>query len=199
GAGERIVRLHEELETANSELTRLSQTDFLTQVYNRSAIVRRLSEELSRSARGAGPLALYILDIDHFKTINDTYGHAAGDQVLVEVARRLREQCRTYDATGRYGGEEFVIVAPGPLAEEIGAVGERIRQSIASTPILADGREIPVTASIGGVWIAAGVSSQVDTVVKQADELLYQAKHGGRNRVVTGTLGATAEPISAPS
>ncbi|NUM53957.1 MAG: diguanylate cyclase [Candidatus Hydrogenedentes bacterium] len=185
GAGERIVRLHEELELANAALRRLSQTDFLTQVSNRSAIVHRLEEELSRSARTNAPLAVFLLDVDHFKRINDTYGHAAGDAVLIEVARRLKEQCRTYDATGRYGGEEFVVIAPGPQRTEIEAVGERVRKAIAHAPFACDDKSIDVTVSVGGVWIAPGVAASVDVVLRRADELLYQAKHAGRNCIVT--------------
>lgn len=199
GAGERIVRLHEELESANAALKRLSQTDFLTQVSNRSAIVHRLEEELSRSARTNAPLAVFMLDIDHFKKINDTHGHAAGDAVLIEVARRLKEQCRTYDATGRYGGEEFVVVAPGPHRDEIDTVGERIRDAIAHAPIMAEGVSVPVTASIGGIWIAPGATASVDLVLKRADELLYQAKHAGRNRLISAALNedASIEPANA--
>ena len=188
GAGERIVRLHEELESANAALKRLSQTDYLTQVNNRSAIVHRIEEELSRSARTNAPLAVFLLDIDHFKKINDTHGHAAGDAVLIEVARRLKDQCRTYDATGRYGGEEFVVVAPGPHRNEIDTVGERIREAIAHAPIMAEGVSILVTASIGGVWVAPGATSSVDVVLKRADDLLYQAKHAGRNRLIAAEL-----------
>lgn len=204
GAGERIVRLNEDLEKANAELMRLSQTDFLTQVFNRSAIVSRLNEELSRASRTNAPIAVYMLDVDHFKTINDTYGHAAGDAVLVEVARRLKEQCRTYDATGRYGGEEFVVIAPGPNRRETDTVGERIRSAIADAPVMAEGKPLPVTASFGGVWVPPGMPTSVDIVLKRADELLYQAKRSGRNCVITLGLDeersgqcATAETAEA--
>lgn len=193
GAGERIVRLHEQLETANTALKRLAQTDFLTQVYNRSAIVHRLEEELSRSARTNAPLAVFLLDVDHFKRVNDNHGHAAGDQVLIEVAHRLKEQCRSYDVTGRYGGEEFVVIAPGPRRNEIDLVGERIREAISHTPFLADGAELVVTASIGGIWIGPGATASVDVVLKRADELLYEAKRAGRNRVVSA--GLSDEPV----
>ena len=184
GAGERIVRLHEQLETANAALKRLAQTDFLTQVYNRSAIVHRLEEELSRSARSKAPLAVYLLDVDHFKQINDNFGHAAGDQALIEVARRLKEQCRNYDVTGRYGGEEFVVIVPGPRRQEVEAIGERIRLAISRTQISADDLELGVTVSVGGIWIGAGAMASVDVVLKRADELLYEAKRSGRNRVI---------------
>ena len=192
GAGERIVRLHEQLEAANAQLQRLSQTDFLTQVSNRSAIVQRLEEELSRSMRTNAPLAVFLLDIDHFKKINDTHGHAAGDAVLVQVARRLREQCRAYDATGRYGGEEFVVIAPGPARSEIEPVGDRFRHAICHAPMTADGASIEVTASIGGIWVQPGSNASIDYVLKQADQLLYQAKRDGRNRVVVAGLNESA-------
>lgn len=185
GAGERIVRLHEQLETANAALKRLAQTDFLTQVYNRSAIVHRIEEELSRTARTKTPVAVYLLDVDHFKRINDNFGHAAGDQVLIEVARRLKDQCRKYDVTGRYGGEEFVVIAPGPRRHEIEMIGERIRTSISDALIHAEGSELSVSVSIGGIWIGPDASPTVDVVLKRADELLYEAKRSGRNRVVS--------------
>lgn len=188
GAGERIVRLNEELERANGELMHLSLMDFLTQVFNRSAIVGRLNEELSRAARTNAPLAVFMLDIDYFKKVNDTHGHGAGDCVLIEVARRLKEQCRAYDAIGRYGGEEFVVIAPGPKQDEIANVGERIRAAIANTPFAADDNLLNVSASIGGVWVPPGSTTSVDVVLKRADELLYQAKHAGRNCVVTAGL-----------
>ena len=184
GAGERVVRLHEQLETANAALKRLVQTDFLTQVYNRSAIVHRIEEELSRTARTKAPLAVYLLDIDHFKQVNDNFGHAAGDQVLIEVARRLKEQCRNYDVTGRYGGEEFVVIAPGPKRNEMEIIGERIRESVSSATIHAEGSNLNVTVSVGGIWIGPGASPSVDLVLKGADDLLYVAKRTGRNRVV---------------
>ena len=192
GAGERIVRLQEELEAANTALTRLSQTDFLTQANNRSAIVSRMNEELTRSARTNASLAVFLLDVDHFKKINDTHGHAAGDCVLIELARRLKEQCRAYDAIGRYGGEEFVVVAPGPHQDEIEAVGERIRLAIAHTPFEAGDATIETTVSIGGVWIPPGAAVSVDEVLKRADQLLYQAKDAGRNCVMSGELGDSA-------
>ncbi len=184
GAGERIVRLHEQLESANAALKRLAQTDFLTQVFNRSAIVHRLEEELSRSARSKAPLAVYLLDVDHFKLINDNFGHAAGDQVLIEVARRLKEQSRNYDVTGRYGGEEFVIIAPGPKRMEMELIGERIRTSISDALFQSGTSELSVTVSVGGIWIGPGASPSVDVVLNRADELLYEAKRTGRNRVV---------------
>jgi two-component system cell cycle response regulator len=196
GAGERIVRLHRELEKANAELVRLAQTDFLTQLFNRSAIVHRLEEELARAARANSSMAVYMLDVDHFKHINDCYGHAAGDDVLVEVARRLREQCRPYDATGRYGGEEFVVIAPGPTLPEMDAVADRIRLTIAAAPFRSGKHAIDVTASIGGIWIAPGAETNVDQVFKEADELLYHAKRAGRNRAVTGSLVASPDCAS---
>ena len=198
GAGERIVRLNEDLEKANAELMHLSQMDFLTQTFNRSAIVGRLNEELSRAARTNAPLAVFMLDIDYFKNVNDTYGHGAGDCVLIEVAHRLKEQCRVYDAMGRYGGEEFVVLAPGPKLDEIANVGERLRAAIANTPIAGDDNLLNVSVSIGGVWVPPGSTTSVDVVLQRADELLYQAKHAGRDCVFTvGLAGAAADSARA--
>lgn len=195
GAGERILRLHEALEKANSELVRLAETDSLTQVYNRSAIIRRLNQELARAARENHPLAMFLFDVDHFKAVNDTHGHAAGDKVLVAVADCLKHECRSYDVTGRYGGEEFIMIVPGPAKGEVEHIGERLRAAIEKESVDVGGATLHVTASIGGIWVEPGADTTVDDVFKHADELLYRAKREGRNRVITGVLAADPSPL----
>ena len=183
GAAARIVLLHEKLEEANAKLFMMARTDALTRVYNRAAIVERLEQEVNRSLREETPLAALMLDVDHFKRINDTFGHLTGDKVLVEIAQRLCGECRPYDSTGRFGGEEFLVVLPGPRFEDMTSLADRIRQRVKGTPIAADGQRLEVTVSTGAVWVDAGEKLGVQDVIKAADDLLYRAKSNGRDRV----------------
>ncbi len=189
GVGQRMVRLYEQLEETSLRLALAAQTDGLTEIWNRSAIMSRLNEESARAARGGTPLSLFMLDVDHFKRVNDTYGHQVGDQVLKEVARLLRDTCRRYDNMGRYGGEEFLIVVPDVSYGETETFAQRFRQLIAVTPIYADGTRVPVTVSIGAVWLAPEQSGDMGSLIKAADCMLYRAKEFGRNRVETCMFG----------
>ncbi|MBN2311229.1 MAG: diguanylate cyclase, partial [Candidatus Hydrogenedentes bacterium] len=182
--GERIVRLNTALEEANRQLDRMASTDALTGLFNRRTIMERLAQELHRAEREHRPLTVIMVDIDHFKRVNDTHGHTAGDRVLAEAARRLRSVCRDYDIVGRYGGEEFVCITPGSQGEDAAAAAERFRNAVGETPIAAEGAELDVTISVGGVWLAGDTPCDVDEVMKAADTLLYQAKEEGRNRSV---------------
>jgi diguanylate cyclase (GGDEF)-like protein len=134
-----------------------------------------LERELSRAAREGGDVTLLMLDIDHFKKLNDTRGHQAGDDVLRRVAATLRDQQRAYDTAARYGGEEFALILPGVAREDSYDVGERVRQAIE-----ANGCE--VTASLGVATFPVDAQSE-DGLVAAADEALYASKHGGRNQV----------------
>jgi diguanylate cyclase (GGDEF)-like protein len=192
GAGERIVRLNIQLEEANAKFAGLASTDSLTQIMNRRAVMDRLESELARAVRQQSDVAVYMLDVDHFKSINDNHGHVAGDTVLVEVARRLAGQCRRYDAIGRYGGEEFLAIFPGPKGAEVEKIGERLRAAITGLPIAAGGHGLGVTISVGALWVAPPLTDKVDQIVKAADDLLYEAKAGGRNCVRSGRYMATA-------
>lgn len=183
GAATRIVHLHEKLEEANAKLFMMARTDGLTRTYNRAAIVERLEQEIARSQREETPLAALMLDVDHFKRVNDRFGHLLGDKVLVEIAQRLCAECRPYDSTGRFGGEEFLVVLPGPRFEDMSSLADRIRQRVKGTPIAADGQRLEVTVSTGAVWVPAGVKLGVQDVIKAADDLLYKAKENGRDRV----------------
>ena len=171
-----------------------ARTDALTGLYNRREFELRLAEEHRRAARYAKPYALMMLDIDHFKQVNDTHGHPAGDVVLKTLANILRKQLRDVDLAARYGGEEFVVVFPEISGEAAKKVAERARRAIAATPFrLPDGREI-------GVMVSIGVSSypkDADTpqgVVERADRALYAAKEAGRNRVVMSVEAQPAKP-----
>jgi diguanylate cyclase (GGDEF)-like protein len=172
--GKRILELHEQLVSQ-------ARRDSLTGLLNRPAILEVLQKESIRSVREKTPIAAIMTDIDHFKHINDTYGHLAGDAVLREAARRLSATLRGYDSVGRYGGEEFLIVAPSCDAVGGADVAERLRESISGAPIDASGHAIVVTMSFG---VAATCDiKQVNQLLRMADEALYAAKKAGRNRV----------------
>ena len=132
--GRRFVELYDQLLASQRALEHQARTDSLTQIMNRGAIMARLHEEVARAKREGSTLALGVMDIDHFKRVNDTYGHAAGDQVLREVVRRLTVAVRPYDGLGRIGGEEFLVLIPGAAREDARAVLERVRQASAPLP-----------------------------------------------------------------
>jgi diguanylate cyclase (GGDEF)-like protein/PAS domain S-box-containing protein len=182
-AEEALKRYQEQLEDSNRILTVTARTDYLTQILNRAAILQRLDDELARAVRQSTPLSVFMVDVDHFKTINDTFGHAAGDQVLIEIAQRLSAACRVYDAVGRYGGEEFLLVVPVASYESTEVIAERFRKCVEANPITVGNVKVSVTVSVGGVWNAPGNSGDVDSIVNMADMMLYQAKEDGRNRV----------------
>ncbi len=163
---------------------RLAATDDLTGLLNRRVVLKRLHEELERTARYATPLSCVMLDIDHFKDVNDTFGHLVGDRVLREVASITQECKRIPDLVGRYGGEEFLMLLPETDAEGAVSVAERVRKRINTRTITDTGREVRVTASLGGATCSPGCKANADDLIRQADEALYQAKHAGRNRVV---------------
>lgn len=181
-------------------LERETVTDPLTGTFNRRYLERRMEEELARARRQALPLALLIVDIDHFKRINDSFGHQVGDFVIAEVARVILEAVRTSDVAARYGGEEFVIVASGTAPQMAAALGERLRGRIESREIvMPDGSEplerIRVTASIG-VASLGPKNDDARSLLAEADRALYRAKALGRNRVVAA--GAESGPAVLP-
>ena len=180
-AGQRIIQLQSELLSAKQDLLLLSRTDPLTGVLNRRAILSQIEKELSRAKREDKKLSLSLLDIDHFKKVNDTYGHISGDKVLRECVKRIGSAMRMYDSLGRVGGEEFLVVIPGAQGKDACAIGERIRSVIGDKDILVNGSSIPVTVSQGLVTWDGNMS--LDELVARADQALYQAKENGRNRV----------------
>ena len=155
--------------------------DSLTGLLNRAAFFDLFQKEVARAQRYETPLALIMADLDNFKDTNDKYGHLAGDAVLVEVARRLRTSMRVSDTVGRYGGEEFVIVAPGCTANAASLLAERFRLGISSKPIVVGTERISVTMSFGVA--ATADMSKAGGLMRAADEALYRAKNSGRNRV----------------
>lgn len=170
------------LEAANVELERLATTDGLTGVLNRRAFYERGEAELARIGRYGGTAALLALDIDHFKRVNDTWGHKAGDQVLIAFAGGVRRCLRESDLIGRVGGEEFCILAPN--TENADALAERILSLVRGSPIASGTEQIRITTSIGISNLRAGDTSVADAVCR-ADAALYKAKHSGRDRCVS--------------
>jgi diguanylate cyclase (GGDEF)-like protein len=181
GGAVRIKRLQDELRIRNDQLDRLSRVDGLTGLYNRRHIDEQLQNEVNTATRHDQPLAVLMLDIDHFKLVNDVEGHPAGDQVLREFAGRMRTVSRAGDVVGRWGGEEFIVIAPHTDLEGAVRLGERIRAAVADQPMDLGGHSIAVTVSIGCV-----VGLDADGLVKRADAALYRSKTEGRDRVTAG-------------
>jgi diguanylate cyclase (GGDEF)-like protein len=175
------------LEEANARLARLASTDDLTGLTNRRVFMDRLGEEGARARRTGAWLALVVADLDHFKTINDTHGHAVGDEVLMAVADAIRSVARETDVAARIGGEELAVLLPETGEAGAAIFAERLRRAVADTATagpLAE-RGIRVTTSVG-VAAAQGRDLEESVLLKLADERLYRAKRDGRNRVCTG-------------
>jgi diguanylate cyclase (GGDEF)-like protein len=179
--GTRILTLQEDLIRAREDLRFQATHDVLTGIWNRRAVLELLHREMERAARFHASTGVLMLDLDHFKKINDTYGHLAGDAVLKETAQRITQVVRSYDFVGRYGGEEFLVLLPGCDKEQAEQSGERIRLAVTATPVFAAGSEISVTISIGATATVGGPEAEV---LAKADAALYQAKSAGRNRTV---------------
>ncbi len=186
-AGKRIIDLQMSLLGAREELRERANKDLLTMLPNRPAIAAALETELSRCHRDRRTVGVILLDIDHFKKINDTYGHFTGDAVLRETASRLRGNMRPYDQVGRYGGEEFLVVLPNCDLEQAAVQAERMRHRLHCSNMMVDGAEMHVTASFG-VTVSDGSERSPDLFVRVADEALYRSKANGRNCVSSLTL-----------
>lgn len=169
----------------HASLQRIAAMDPLTGVFNRRMGMKRLREEHGRAERNGLELGVAMLDIDHFKVVNDTYGHLVGDRVLAEVAERVKQTLRDSDILLRYGGEEFLVVLPGADAKALRMVAERIRQAVSAAPILDQGHEVSVTVSLGVTSYAVDTKIEEAELLKQADDALYVAKDTGRNKVVS--------------
>jgi diguanylate cyclase (GGDEF)-like protein len=184
-AGKRVLDLEEKLRSANLSLQFQATHDTLTGLLNRGAVLDALLNEFARSRRERKSVGVILADIDHFKTVNDTHGHAAGDAVLREVAQSMRSVIRTYDSLGRYGGEEFLAVLPGCDTSVATQRAEQMRQSVASIKV-AGVENLAPTLSLGVVSVCA--QTDYEQVLAAADAALYLAKKGGRNRVETGAI-----------
>jgi len=184
-AGTRIIDLQRELVSAREALREQATKDFLTRIWNRSSILDIFQRELSRGARENRPVGLVLADLDHFKAVNDTYGHFAGDAVLREFARRMQSATRPYDAVGRYGGEEFLIILPGCDPACTANQAERMRAALANEAMSINDRPHLVTCSFGSTCWRPGMDPSTDSLIRVADNALYMAKGQGRDRVVS--------------
>jgi len=194
-AGRRILDLQHELLAAQTELEIRATHDGLTGLWNHGAIIERLVGELDRATREKTPVGVIIFDLDHFKQVNDTYGHSVGDQVLRESARRINAVLRPYDVVGRYGGEEFLTVAPGCNLRSAAEIAERVRKALSATPVVTPTAQLLITASAGVSEATFENLPEAGALIDAADRALYRAKELGRNRVECD--GKIASPTAA--
>lgn len=195
-AGRRIVDLQEQLIQAREALRDQANRDPLTSLWNHESILAILRKEVARASRGHDPFALAMIDVDRFKSINDTYGHPAGDAVLREISQRLRSTMRAYDSLGRYGGDEFLALFPGCDPAAATGFAESFRARIAHQAIETPEGIIPITLSLGVAAIEDLRNLKAETLVRIADAALYRAKIAGRNRVAMATVQDVEKEIS---
>ncbi|MEI6206449.1 MAG: diguanylate cyclase [Desulfuromonadales bacterium] len=191
----KIKNLQDDLKHTNELLRELSNTDHLTGLFNRRYMMEALGKEVQRCIRKRGNLSFILLDIDHFKLVNDTYGHLQGDIVLREVSLLLQKELRSYDCAARYGGEEFVVILPDSSLKEAVFVAERVRLSVQGATFSDELAGLNLTVSLGVAHFPLEGVSSVDGFIKLADDALYRAKNKGRNRV---EFHDTEERIPAP-
>lgn len=180
-AGSRVIDLIKRLKLAKQEIEEISRTDYLTGAFNRRALMEILSAEIYRSVREKSELCVGLLDLDHFKSVNDIYGHIVGDEILKGFVQLIRNCIRKYDVVGRFGGEEFIVILPKTTKETGFMVMERIRSTLEESGIKTSAGLINITTSIGLSCLCE--SRNVDQLIHDADVALYQAKNRGRNRV----------------
>lgn len=187
-----LAETNQQLERQRAELETLATRDPLTGLLNRREFVRLAEEELVRARRLHGALSLLMIDLDHFKAINDRFGHPTGDEVLRHVAELMMHAVRQTDRVARFGGEEFTLLLPDTSAKDALNLAHKLRQKLADTPVASIGT--PVTASIGLSCMPAGSSMSLDALLRQTDQALYQAKHQGRNRTVVAPMDVEHSP-----
>ena len=182
-AGRRIIELEEQLIYARNQLHIQATHDALTGIWNRTAIMEAMHKEMSRALRTKKPISILMADIDFFKLVNDDHGHLAGDDVLCETVLRIQSALRPYDAVGRYGGEEFLLILPDCNKTDAYEIAERIRTKVSNTEIAIPEGAVTVTLSIGVVVISDPQDAKPEVFIQKADEALYMAKENGRNCV----------------
>lgn len=190
-AGRRVLEKQEKTRRDLDHLQLQALQDPLTGLWNRSGIMRILQRELARVTRLPESLSVLMLDLDNFKLINDTYGHPAGDSVLRMVSKKISSSLRAYDALGRIGGDEFLVVLPDCDGDAARSLGERVRSRLAETNFQIQEDEIPITISVGSASIYGGLGIDADDLIWEADAALLTAKQGGRNKVES-RLGISA-------
>jgi len=188
-SGRRILELQQQLIAAREALRLQATHDLLTGLWNHAAILDILQRELDRARRESNPLGVVMGDLDHFKRVNDTYGHLAGDAVLREVAKRLSASVRPYDSVARYGGEEFLIVAPNCDPGSGLNLAQRLRSSLDQKPIDLSEGMLPLTCSLGVAVGGLASKDNSDSMLRAADAALYRAKANGRNRIELAASG----------
>jgi diguanylate cyclase (GGDEF)-like protein len=183
-AKEKTEKLAQELKNANKQLKEMAFRDGLTGLYNHRYFKDLMAHELNRSERYRNPLSFIMLDLDHFKKINDEYGHPVGDIVLKEVCKAIKNSIRACDIAARYGGEEFIVVLPETELKEAMVVAERLRKTVEDLTITANSHSINVTISVGltSYIVSKGKKNKSD-IISEADAALYQAKKNGRNNI----------------
>jgi len=183
--GKRMIEMQQKLNTTLQELTKLASHDALTGLLNRRAIMEALPKEFKRIERQEQVLCIGMCDIDHFKQVNDSYGHLVGDEVLKEVTQRIKDALRDHDLLGRYGGEEFLVITSVDNTKSAIIAYQRICQAVSTLPIEIDKLSISITVSCGVTSYSPGNDKQdIAKLIARADEALYQAKDAGRNQVV---------------
>jgi two-component system cell cycle response regulator len=192
--GKRILYLLDQLTVARERLRDLAARDPLTKLWNHNSIIELLGNELARANRQGTPVGVVLLDLDHFKRINDAYGHLTGDRVLCAAAEAMRTTIRPYDAVGRYGGEEFLVVLPGCNAVNATSHAERLRLAFSRAAVKTrDGQDVPFTASFGVTVVGPGSGVDAEGTIHAADSALYVAKGSGRDRVEFAAVPATVQ------
>jgi len=194
--GQRLIEMHEQLIAARERLRQQATHDALTGLLNRGSILEIMQGELVRCIREQQSLGVVMCDLDHFKRVNDTYGHLAGDQILRQSAQRLRAAVRRGDYVGRYGGEEFLVLLPGCTASQTMEMADRICREIYQSPVSYQDGYISISMSLGTVTYPSPGLKTVTDLLLRADECLLKAKRGGRNRAIS--LEATATPLREP-
>jgi diguanylate cyclase (GGDEF)-like protein len=191
--GRRIIDLEDKLLFIQNQLKDLASRDSLTRIWNRAEITRFLIEELERGRRERKPTSVIMLDVDHFKKINDFYGHSIGDQALLQVVSRLRRKVRGSDKLGRYGGDEIIVILPNCGLAEVRAVGERLRLAVGNRKIRTELDAVPITVSAGCATVDPARTGNPEALIKSADKALLEAKKKGRNCVIVA--GEDKEPL----
>ncbi len=180
-----IKAIQDEMRKTNELLKELSITDHLTHLYNRRYLMDALGLEFQRTLRNKGELCMVFMDIDHFKTVNDTYGHQNGDLVLAALAEVVQVELRRYDIAARYGGEEFALILPETSLPDGAAIAERLRQSVQKMSFPPPMASLTVTISQGIAALPSPHIDSIDALIRTADDALYRAKQNGRNRIET--------------